>query len=61
MEQLNIKNNCQYTLILLTGIMWPLQSLPTWVRQISYSLPVTISCEAARSILMRGKDEGHQC
>jgi len=34
--------------------MWPLRSLPDWVRYTSYSLPMAIPADAARSVLLRG-------
>lgn len=40
--------------MLLSGIIWPLQAIPTWLKYISYALPTTWAAESMRSILLRG-------
>ena len=48
-----------FALFLFLGILWPLRSLPDWVRYTSYSFPMAIPADAVRSILLRGKDYCH--
>ncbi len=43
-----------YPNLLLSGIIWPLEGMPTELRYISYILPQTYACEAMRGILSRG-------
>lgn len=43
-----------YPNLLLSGIIWPLQSMPVWLQYISYCLPMTLAGESMRSILSRG-------
>ncbi|XP_065917161.1 ABC transporter G family member 20-like [Dysidea avara] len=43
-----------YPVLLSAGILWPLRSLPDWVRYTSYSFPMAIPADAVRSILLRG-------
>jgi ABC-2 type transport system permease protein len=39
---------------LLSGIFWPLQAIPEWLRPASYMLPPTYAVDALRSIMVRG-------
>lgn len=39
---------------LLSGIFWPIQALPKWIRPLSYAVPVTYAVDALRSVLLRG-------
>merc|ERR1719412_3254344 len=43
-----------YPNLLLSGIIWPLEGMPMYLRYISYVLPQTFACEALRGILSRG-------
>ena len=43
-----------YPVLLLSGILWPLQAMPTWLKYISYIFPTTHAAEAMRSIFGRG-------
>ncbi|MCJ7445958.1 MAG: ABC transporter permease [Methanotrichaceae archaeon] len=40
--------------IILSGVWMPLQSIPEWLRPISYLFPVTYSNHALRLILLKG-------
>ena len=40
----------------IQGLLWPLQSLPDWVRYTCYSFPMAVPTDAVRSILLRGED-----
>ncbi len=39
---------------LLSGVFWPIQAIPTWLRPVSYILPTTYAVEAVRSVILRG-------
>ncbi|OQR77411.1 ABC transporter G family member 20-like, partial [Tropilaelaps mercedesae] len=43
-----------YPNLLLSGIIWPIQSMPRIVRYIAYGLPQTIPTESLRCIMYRG-------
>ncbi|QQP36934.1 ATP-binding cassette sub-family G member 20, partial [Caligus rogercresseyi] len=43
-----------YPILLLSGIIWPLEGMPKELRYVSYALPQTLACEAMRGILSRG-------
>ncbi|KAK7080025.1 hypothetical protein SK128_016282 [Halocaridina rubra] len=43
-----------YPLILLSGIVWPVEGMPDALRYISLVLPQTYACDAIRAILYRG-------
>lgn len=45
-----------FPLLLLSGILWPIEAIPTWLRYISYCSPLTFAVEAVRCILARGLD-----
>ncbi|CAL8115332.1 unnamed protein product [Orchesella dallaii] len=43
-----------YPNLLLSGVVWPFESMPVILRQIAMFLPQTMACEAMRSIFSRG-------
>ncbi|PXF27167.1 MAG: hypothetical protein CXX70_00870 [Methanobacteriota archaeon] len=43
-----------FTVLLLSGILWPVEALPEWIQPVSYALPTTWTAEAFRSIMIRG-------
>jgi ABC-type multidrug transport system permease subunit len=43
-----------YPNLLLSGVVWPIESMPKLLREISYILPETLACESMRSMLTRG-------
>lgn len=45
-----------YPMLLLSGIIWPLEAIPEWMRYISMCLPMTYGSQAMRAILSRGWD-----
>jgi ABC-2 type transport system permease protein len=40
--------------IVLCGVFWPLQSVPDFLRPLSYILPLTYSSEALREVMLKG-------
>ena len=38
-----------------SGVLWPLEGMPGWLRYISYCLPSTLPAEAMRGVMGRGK------
>jgi len=45
-----------YPILMLSGIMWPVQGMPTVLRYIAYLLPQTYACESVRAVLYKGWD-----
>ncbi|XP_053409038.1 ABC transporter G family member 20-like [Mercenaria mercenaria] len=45
-----------FPLLLISGILWPIEAMPVWLRYIGYASPMTFACEAMRCILARGLD-----
>lgn len=39
---------------LLSGIFWPVEAIPDWLRPLSWALPTTYGVEALRSVMIRG-------
>ena len=39
---------------LLSGIFWPIEAIPAWLRPAAYLLPPTHAVDALRSIMIRG-------
>jgi len=39
---------------LLSGIFWPLEAMPSWLRPFSYALPPTWAAKGLRNIMIRG-------
>lgn len=45
-----------YPSLLLSGIIWPIESMPNYLRYISYVVPQTWATDALRALLSRGWD-----
>jgi ABC-type multidrug transport system permease subunit len=43
-----------YPVLLLSGIVWPLEGQPTWMRVVTKWLPITKATEAMRGIHLKG-------
>ncbi len=39
---------------LLSGIFWPIQAIPTWLRPFSYLVPATYAVDANRAVFLKG-------
>lgn len=39
---------------LLSGVFWPIEAIPVWLRPISYLVPPTYAVDACRSVLLKG-------
>jgi ABC-2 type transport system permease protein len=39
---------------LLSGVFWPIQAIPVWLRPLSYLVPPTYAVDACRSVLLKG-------
>ncbi|KAL3219528.1 hypothetical protein MRX96_030291 [Rhipicephalus microplus] len=48
-----------YPNLLLSGVVWPTQAMPYYMRYLSYGLPQTIPTESLRCILSRGWGIAH--
>ncbi|KFM75040.1 ABC transporter G family member 20, partial [Stegodyphus mimosarum] len=45
-----------YPNLLLSGIIWPVEAMPYYLRQLSYCLPLTLIANTMRCVLSRGWD-----
>lgn len=43
-----------FPVLLISGVLWPVQAIPGWLRWVSWLLPTTWAAEAFRSIMIRG-------
>lgn len=41
-------------MFIVSGVLWPVESLPAWLRWFSYSTPTTLPTESLRSVMSRG-------
>ncbi len=39
---------------LLSGIFWPIQAIPQWLRPLSYLVPPTYAVDACRAVMLKG-------
>ncbi len=39
---------------LLSGVFWPIEAIPTWLRPLSYLVPPSYAIDACRSVMLRG-------
>jgi len=51
---------CFFPTLLLSGIIWPVEAIPTGLNYISLALPTTWAANAMRSIMSRGWGMGEQ-
>lgn len=40
--------------VVLSGVWWPLESIPAFIQPISYALPLTYSSDALRAVMLKG-------
>ena len=45
-----------YPCLLLSGILWPLEGMSSWLQSLAKLLPNTLACQAMRDIMLRGWD-----
>lgn len=43
-----------FGVLIMSGIIWPIEAIPSWLRVISYLLPPTYAVDAIRSVMLRG-------
>jgi ABC-2 type transport system permease protein len=39
---------------LLSGVFWPIQAIPAWLRPLSYLVPPTYAVDACRAVMLKG-------
>ncbi|MEW6553785.1 MAG: ABC transporter permease [Actinomycetota bacterium] len=39
---------------LLSGIFWPIEAIPAWLRSLSYLVPPTYAVDASRAVMLKG-------
>ena len=49
-----------FPVLLLSGVIWPLEAIPTGLNYISMMLPTTWAAEAMRSLMLRGWGIDHR-
>jgi ABC-2 type transport system permease protein len=43
-----------FPVFLLSGIFWPIEAIPAWLRPFSFGVPTTYAVEGLRSVMVRG-------
>ena len=43
-----------FPVFLLSGIFWPVEAIPVWLRPLSWAVPTTYAVEGLRSVMIRG-------
>lgn len=43
-----------FPVFLLSGIFWPIEAIPVWLRPFSWAVPTTYAVEGLRSVMIRG-------
>ncbi len=43
-----------FPVFLLSGIFWPVEAIPVWLRPLSWGVPTTYAVEGLRSVMIRG-------
>jgi ABC-2 type transport system permease protein len=39
---------------LLSGVFWPIEAIPAWLRPLSYLVPPTYAVDACRAVILKG-------
>ncbi|XP_050545650.1 ABC transporter G family member 20-like isoform X2 [Daktulosphaira vitifoliae] len=50
----HIAIGCFYPILLLSGILWPIESMPEMLQNVSYLLPLTMSTVSMRNMCLKG-------
>jgi len=53
-EAVQLSLSAYFPALLMSGVIWPLESIPNWISWLSHSLPTTWAAQALRSIMIRG-------
>jgi len=53
-EAVQLSLSAYFPALLLSGVIWPLEAIPSWISWLSYALPTTWAAQALRSIMIRG-------
>jgi len=53
-EAVQLSLSAYFPALLMSGVIWPVEAIPTWISWLSYSLPTTWAAAALRSIMIRG-------
>ena len=48
-----------FPVLLLSGVIWPLEAIPSYLRWFSLALPTTWAADCMRSLMLRGWDASH--
>ena len=48
-----------YPILLLSGILWPVEGMPKFLQKISWYLPLTAAVQAMRGVMARGWNISH--
>ena len=48
-----------FPLLCLSGILWPLEGTPRWLKEAAQFLPTTASVQAMRDVMSRGNQSFH--
>jgi len=53
-EAVQLSLSAYFPALLMSGVIWPVESIPGWMAWVSYGLPTTWAAQALRSIMIRG-------
>jgi len=53
-EAVQLSLSAYFPALLMSGVIWPLESIPPWMQWLSKALPTTWAAESLRSIMIRG-------
>jgi len=53
-EAVQLSLSAYFPALLMSGVIWPLESIPPWISWLSLALPTTWAARSLRSIMIRG-------
>ena len=59
-EAIQVALGSLFPVLLLSGVLWPIESVPNGLRYVSYALPTTWGAATMRSVLNRGWGLEHE-
>ncbi|XP_037502011.2 ABC transporter G family member 20 [Rhipicephalus sanguineus] len=49
-----VVDGINYPIMMISGILWPLEGIPKFIRYFSYAMPLTLPADALRSVMSKG-------
>lgn len=59
-EAVQLSLSAYFPALLMSGVLWPVEAIPSWLGWAAYALPTTWAADALRSVIIRGWGMTHK-